>query len=173
MFSVFKTKNSQGGTGFLYRRNSHLKASSTVWDNFWLLNSFKNDEKCVLFGLKRCFYSWDLSIFVLIFGHAGKKGKIYFKIYDVTKWITSNYSTHIAKYLKKWRQSDNEIWSVNRIQLEKHFCWKSYTNCGEETTPRPFLKIWIWAYLWINSVKFYTLCFYCMSKWRAIKRYWN
>ena len=71
-----------------------------------------------------CFYSWDLSIFVLIFGHAGKKGKIYFKICDVTKWITSNYSTHIAKYLKKWRQSDNEIWSVNRIQLEKHFCWK-------------------------------------------------
>ena len=34
------------------------------------------------------------------------------------------------------------------------FLEKSYTKCGEETIPRPFL--------WIISLKFYTVCFYCI-----------
>ena len=29
------------------------------------------------------------------------KTKLNFKIYDVTNWITNNYSAHIARYLKK------------------------------------------------------------------------
>ena len=40
-----------------------------------------------------------------IFGHAGirldKKAKVSFKIYGITNWITNNYNTHIARYLKK------------------------------------------------------------------------
>ena len=43
-----------------------------------------------------------------------------FKIYDTVNWITNNYNTHIAQYLKKERQSRNEIWSVNRIKCEKY-----------------------------------------------------
>ena len=38
---------------------------------------------------------------------------------------------------------------------------KSYTKCGEETRTRPFpgkLKL----YLWIHSIKFYTVCLYCI-----------
>ena len=53
------------------------------------------------------------------FGHVGncldKKAKLNFKIYDVTNLKTNNYNAHIVKYLKKERQSNNEIWSVNRI----------------------------------------------------------
>ena len=30
-----------------------------------------------------------------------------------------------------------------------------------------------WAYLWINSLRFYIICFHCMSKSRKIKIYWN
>ena len=30
-----------------------------------------------------------------------KKAKVYFKIYDVIYWLTNNYNTHIALYLKK------------------------------------------------------------------------
>ena len=41
--------------------------------------------------------------------------KVNSKIYDVTDWTTYNYNIHIAQYLKKLRQSCNEIWSVNRI----------------------------------------------------------
>ena len=39
----------------------------------------------------------------------------YFKIYDIINWETNNYNTHITQYLKKLRQSDNEIWPLIRI----------------------------------------------------------
>ena len=61
--------------------------------------------------------------FLFFFDHIGrrfdKKDKTNFKIYDVTNWITKNFNKHIVKYLKKLRQSGNEVWSVNRIQREK------------------------------------------------------
>ena len=38
-----------------------------------------------------------------------------FKIYDITGWITNNYNKHITQYLKKKRQSGNDIWSVIKI----------------------------------------------------------
>ena len=31
--------------------------------------------------------------------------------------------------------SDNEIWSVKRVQREKHFFEKSYTKFGGDTIP--------------------------------------
>ena len=34
-----------------------------------------------------------------------------------------------------------------------------------ELVPDPFLKNQNWAYLWINSLKFYTGCFDCMASW--------
>ena len=43
-----------------------------------------------------------------------------FKTHDITDWQTNNYNTHIAQYLKKQSQLDNEIWSVNRI-YQKYF----------------------------------------------------
>ena len=53
------------------------------------------------------------------FGLVGKrfdnKAKINFKSYDVAVWETNNYNTHIAKYHKKEKQSDNKIWSVNKV----------------------------------------------------------
>ena len=36
----------------------------------------------------------------------------------------NNCNTHIAQYLKKQRQLDNEIWSVSGIQHEKYFSLK-------------------------------------------------
>ena len=53
-----------------------------------------------------------------LFGHAEKavwlEIKVQFK-FSVTAWLTKNYNTHIAQYLKKQRQPDCEILSVNRI----------------------------------------------------------
>ena len=42
-----------------------------------------------------------------------------FKIYDIFYRKTNNNDTHIAQHPKKWRQGDNEIWSVNRMYDEK------------------------------------------------------
>ena len=38
-----------------------------------------------------------------------------------------------------------------------------------KTMPDPFLKNQDWIYLWINSLKFYVFCFYCMLSWRLSK----
>ena len=45
-----------------------------------------------------------------------------FKIYDLTAWLTNNCNTHVVQYLKNSRESDNEIWSVNKTLHKKHFC---------------------------------------------------
>ena len=43
------------------------------------------------------------------------------------------------------------------------FLEKSCTKCGGELVSDTFLKTYNWAYLWINSLKFYTVCFYGMA----------
>ena len=43
------------------------------------------------------------------------------------------------------------------------FLEKSYAKCGGETSHGPFSEKLKLAYLWINSPKFYTICFYCMG----------
>ena len=45
--------------------------------------------------------------------------------------------------------------------MRNTFLEKSYTKCGGETIHRLFSK----KYLWINSLKFYTLYFYCVPSW--------
>ena len=37
-----------------------------------------------------------------------------FKIYDIKDRKTNKYITHITHYLKKHKQSGNEIWLVNK-----------------------------------------------------------
>ena len=77
--------------------------------------------------MKNAFYFTSKVLFVIkifkvlsrLFGHVAKrlhkKDKVNFKFYDVKFWLTNNCNTHIALYLKKQRQSDNDIWSINRM----------------------------------------------------------
>ena len=43
------------------------------------------------------------------------KAQVKFKIYDVENCEINNYNEYIARYFKKIRQSDNEIWLVGEI----------------------------------------------------------
>ena len=45
-------------------------------------------------------------------------------------------------------------------------------NMMEKLSSDPFLKTRNWAYLWINSLKFYSL-FLFYAKLRTIEIYWN
>ena len=38
-----------------------------------------------------------------------------FKIYEIATWETNNCYAHMTLHVKKLKQSDNEIWLVNRI----------------------------------------------------------
>ena len=55
------------------------------------------------------------------------------------------------------------------VTLEILFLKNHAQNVVRRLVPTPFLKSQNWAYLWINSLKFYTVWFYCMSKWRTTK----
>ena len=47
------------------------------------------------------------------------------------------------------------------ITWETFFLKNNAQNILEKLFPRPFLKNQIWAYLWINSLKFYIVSFSC------------
>ena len=49
------------------------------------------------------------------------------------------------------------------------FLEKSYTKCGGWTSPRSFSEKLKLNILWINSLSFYTVCFYCMQSWGPSK----
>ena len=51
-------------------------------------------------------------------------------MFDVTAWLTNNYNTHIAQYLPNYRQSENDIWSVNKIKQDKIFYIKNHAENG-------------------------------------------
>ena len=76
----------------------------------------KNDS---YFTLKGLFFLKISKILSWLFGHLEKwldqKDKAKFKTYNVTNLLKNNNNTHIDQYLKKERQSANEIWSVNKI----------------------------------------------------------
>ena len=52
----------------------------------------------------------------------------------------------------------------------RNIFFKNYTQDVVKLVPDPFLKNYKWTYLWINSLKFYSL-FLLYAKLRAIEIY--
>ena len=81
---------------------------------------------------------------------------------------------HILPDISKGRGSHKmKFGQLSECNMKNISPEKSCTKWGGETSPRPFLKNQNWVYLWINSVKYRTIHFYCISKSRATKIYWN
>ena len=71
-----------------------------------------------------------------------------------------------------WRSKDNQTIKYGQLiecNMKNIFLKKSYTKCVGKTSPRPFLKNWNWAYLWINNLRVLYSCFYCMQSWGLSK----
>ena len=72
---------------------------------------FISSEK--LFSFSRYFsFCYD---FLAMWEKQLDKDRVNFEVHDVTTWFTNNCNAHIARYLTKKRQPDNEIWPINRI----------------------------------------------------------
>ena len=69
------------------------------------------------FILKALFVFKIFKFLISIFVHVGKTSLIRnnFQIYDATTLLINNYNKHIAQYLRKLRQPDNETWLFKRI----------------------------------------------------------
>ena len=64
------------------------------------------------------------------------------------------------------RSKDNQTMKFGQLiecNMRKNFLEKSYTKCGGKPVPDSLLKNENRACLWINSLKFYLVCFYCMA----------
>ena len=58
------------------------------------------------------FLSW---LFEYVKKRFDNRAMVNFKIYDATDCTKEDYKAQIANYLRKWREQDNETWSVIRI----------------------------------------------------------
>ena len=111
-------------------------------------------------------FSRYLNFLSSLFGHVskrlGQKNNFNFKLYELTAWLTSSCNTHISHILYVSRRKGNQTMKIGQLieyKMRNIFLEKSYTKCGRDTSPRPFFG----KYLWINSLRFYIVCFYCMS----------
>ena len=95
-----------------------------------------------LFHLKSLICSQDISIFVLTFSHVEENGS---KL--MSAWLTNNYITHVAQYLTRWRQPDNEIRSDTLTKLI--FMWTPICRCQNQ-----FFFWWIYFRIWSNFSNF-------------------
>ena len=100
--------------------------------------------------------------------HAGKqldkKTKAKLKIYPWRQIVT----IHIHQYTSISRTKDKQTVKFGPLieyDLRNFFLEKLHSKCDEETTPRPFSKdLKLSVSLYEQSIKFYTIFFYCMPK---------
>ena len=55
------------------------------------------------------------------------------------------------------------------MKWETFFLKSDAKNVVEKLFPGPMLESQDWAYIWINSLKFDTVCFYCVLSWGLSK----
>ena len=73
--------------------------------------------------------------------------------------IAIHVLTHISR--SKCNQA-TKFDQLIKYNMRNNSFKKSYKNVIEKLFPGPFLKNQKWAYLCINNLKFYKVCFYCM-----------
>ena len=62
-----------------------------------------------------------------------------------------------------------KLCQLKECNMKNIFLEKSTQNMMEKLVVDPFLKNWNGAFLWINSLRFYTVCFYFMPSWGLLK----
>ena len=126
LYHLKNVKNTHGGVLLLAPKVTH---SFMGVCHFFILYKYYGALSSLrhLKIMKNAFYFTSKSLLVLKifkflswhFGHVAKrldmKDKVDFKIYDVTAWFTNNFNTYIVQYLEKEGETDNEIWSVNKM----------------------------------------------------------
>ena len=81
-------------------------------------------------------------------------------MYDVTTLLTNNCNTHLPHISRSKSIQAMKFCQLIEYNMRNSFFEKS--NVLEKLFPDPFLKNQNWAYVWIKSLKLYTVCFYCM-----------
>ena len=121
------------------------------------------------FTLKALFVLKILKFLSWLFGH--KINGLIRKMRLISKPITSQpgYLTIVIRMLpnisRNERNETAKFGELINYSMRNIFLEKLSTKCPGETIPDPFLKTQNWTYLWIDNLKFCTICFYCLPKW--------
>ena len=94
-------------------------------------------------------------------------GLVSMKIRDTSHFLKQPhlFCQPLHFYGKKYLNAPPPLFfkNCNPLTVWEIFFFKNHTQTVvEKLFPDTFLKIQNWAYLWINSLKGYTVCFYCM-----------
>ena len=134
---------------------AHTVRSETVFGNW---KPFKNDEKWFLFHFKS-FFVLKLFKFVLTFWLYRKNGLIR------KKTLISSRQIKKKNYLQK-KGSQRMTFALLIEYIMKNIFLENHTqNVVEKLFPDLLLKSRDLVYLWIVSLNFNTVCFYCMPSW--------
>ena len=136
----------------------------TIFGNWRFL---KNDEKYFLCHLKKLLSVSKYLDFYLEFLFMWKTGLIR-KIRLVSKFRApqpgkQTIARHIFHDIS--RGKGNQTMRFGHLTLETFFFKNRTQNESEKLFSDPCLENQKWAYLWINSLKFYIVCFHCLPKW--------
>ena len=148
--------------GFLHlqRWDSEMHSQSETIFRNW--KPFKNDEKYILFHLKSSFCSQDTEFLVM------QKNDLFQEMRLISNFMTSQpgkqtIAIHIMPNISRGKGNQT-------MKFGKIFFWKNHRqDMLENIFPDLFLKNQNLAYLCMNSLKFYTVCFNCMTGWRLSK----
>ena len=146
----------------------HTVRSETILGN-WKL--FKEDYKCFLF-YHNYFGSQDIWIFVLTF--LSHRNMVWFKkVRFISKFVSQLgkqiIAIHILPNISKSKSNQKmKFCQVTEYNMRNIFSWNIIHKIWSRRFPA-FLKAQNWAHLLINSLKFYTVCFYCMPSWGLLK----
>ena len=130
--------------------------------------------------MKNAFHSILKALFVIkifqflswIVGHVEKAtwlDNVYFKIYDVTTWLTNYYNTHIGQYP---RSKSNQTMKFSQlIEYEKIniFLHKSRRKWGKKTSSRSLFVLPKCSEVKASSLQLSVNTFQWRSTWHTIK----
>ena len=129
------------------------------------------------FMLKAHFVSEIFAFLSWLFGYV-KNGLIR-KLSLISKFMRSDTGQQIVAIcilLNISRSKGNHTMKFGQLieyNMRNTFLEISYLKLVEKLVSDPFIKNQNWAYLWINSLKYYEVCFYCMTKSRSINDFYK
>ena len=138
-------------------------------------NHFKNSENCFLFHARSAFrYLYFHPDFLV-----RQKNSLIRGVQFISKFMTPQAghqinTIHILHNISISKGNQTmKFGQLIEYNSKNIFLEKSFTKCGVEASPDLFIKYQDCAYLWIDNLKCYKVCFFCISKSRSTKIYQN
>ena len=120
-------------------------------------NPLKMMKNAFYFVLKapfvfKVFFSRYFKFLSWLFGYVEKTAQSqrqgYFKIYDVTTWLTNNYDAILSNISRSKGNFTTKFGQLRELNNKNIFLHKSCQKCGRKTSFRPlfvFQKIFVWG----------------------------